>query len=229
MRREGLPSTKSPTISSTFCHLKTGPTSSQPFSQYPNAYETWNAAGGTGNYGSVDLDAKDGFEKQSSIGRVSPGSLSCGWLSRQLTDGRAELGLRLFLSTPRIRRSSSSCIKSIPAPPSAWRTPSGLFSPDHHLPHRPLRHQAHPSTARSHEALRTTARVPRRTQETTLVVADGCLAGRVGGTWDAESISDISSRNSFGRRDNFRIPQRCRWAVISLRMSWRRWSIHSTR
>jgi len=35
------------------------------------------------------------------------------------------------------------------------------------------------------------------------------LFGRKGGsTWDAESISDVSSRNSFGRRDNFRIPQK---------------------
>jgi osomolarity two-component system sensor histidine kinase SLN1 len=35
------------------------------------------------------------------------------------------------------------------------------------------------------------------------------LFGRKSGsTWDAESISDISSRNSSGRRDNFRIPQK---------------------
>ena len=35
------------------------------------------------------------------------------------------------------------------------------------------------------------------------------LFGRKGGgTWDAENISDISSRNSSGRRDNFRIPQK---------------------
>ena len=54
----------------------------QPFSQYPKAYEAWNAAGGMGNYSSVDLDAKDGFGEQSSIGWVSPGFLSCGWLSR---------------------------------------------------------------------------------------------------------------------------------------------------
>jgi hypothetical protein len=40
----------------------------QPVSQYPKAYEAWHAAGGMNNYSGVDLDAKDGFGEQSSIG-----------------------------------------------------------------------------------------------------------------------------------------------------------------